>query len=489
MHHWERADQYYTYNLSPFFTPEETAEDIESRRKFLEFHYALGGLLMYRELHAAIRRFFQFTRSQPPRYELLPDTMDEIFQLYFKFRDPYDRHYVEFVSMYYFPDVEGVNSEYIIKNWICKYLALLFIRQYSIVPYLITMKPLEQPRLPETQQKRKMWIDNVEYFRTLVESTYQNQELLEKYKFGYINDDWCRENNKPTPKEFFDKLIQNLNELYEKAEVEQTIADEKRDEFINYSRDKIISTIDLYKPISNKDEINDDFKEFFITGQSIILDKSAFALNQAADHLNYHSFLADGVSEKYRSGISEVFFYQATKRYLLKKQHLPKGIEQLNINGKDYKIIAFGINNEYLKNLLPEYNEESKTYHNISIYSYPQCNFRLVRESLFVLRNEDLPRIDNIDVKQDEKEKYDLGILDEDRKLYASLLDLNRYNALREEIEKERPNEDMRRSVLAMIAFVSRIRWKKKMNMVSIRVYSEFREKGLPIDPKDIVAI
>ena len=60
-------------------------------------------------------------------------------------------------------ETEGLIADYLIKKWICEYIGLLFIRQYSIQPHLITMKPLELPSLPKNQTEKKVWLNNIEF--------------------------------------------------------------------------------------------------------------------------------------------------------------------------------------------------------------------------------------------------------------------------------------------------------------------------------------
>jgi hypothetical protein len=71
MNHWETCYQYYFYSL-PYIYQEydnsannfqvshqtEVDKRIAERLRFIEFHYALGGLLTYKERYACIKRIF-----------------------------------------------------------------------------------------------------------------------------------------------------------------------------------------------------------------------------------------------------------------------------------------------------------------------------------------------------------------------------------------------------------------------------------------------
>jgi len=52
-----------------------------------------------------------------------------------------------------------------------------------------------------------------------------------------------------------------------------------------------------------------------------------------------------------------------------------------------------------------------------------------------------------------------------------------------------RPNEDLNKSVYLSIAIGVRLRWHEEMNMVSLRIYSKYDERGLPNSPKEIESL
>src|SRR5690606_1284226 len=112
-------------------------------------HYALGGLLLYNQMYNCIKRIHSHTNSQPPKFELLPVSMYEIFKFYFRVRDPYDLNFPWISHVYPFPKLSGLNADGVIKRWISSYMALLFLRQYTLITYLITMRPLEYPQVPQ----------------------------------------------------------------------------------------------------------------------------------------------------------------------------------------------------------------------------------------------------------------------------------------------------------------------------------------------------
>jgi len=344
MNYWSNAHQYFSYQLqkiapkylnSPFnptkiINKKEIENRNAERERFIEFHYALGGLLLYKKRYSCVGRIFRYTTSIPPKYELLPETMGEIFKMYIEFRDPYEDKYTWISHTYPFPDLEGLNADYVIKKWITEYIGVLFVRQYSIQPYLITMKPLELPTIPKTQAKKKVWINNIDYFKTIAENILSNEKLLSETRLDFITDSWLEEEKKPTPQELIDLYKSQIESDYEKTEIEQEVSKIKKEEFETSSNQIIEKTVNFYAPINNQNKIENNFNNWFIYGERAVIDKSAFTDDQDSQHLNFDSFLADHIANKFQQGISETFFYTKSNSYLLKEKDIFPAIDKLN---------------------------------------------------------------------------------------------------------------------------------------------------------------
>ncbi len=497
IYYWERAHQHITYNLpiihadydyktGKIKNDDEIAKRNKERERFFEFHYALGGLLLYSNRFELIGRLFRYTTSIPPVYELLPNHMNEVFKQYFKFRDPYDDDYMRIRQRYYFPNLEGINSEYIIKNWICKYIAILFLRQYTLVPYLIIMKPLEYPTIPESQSEKKMWLDNLGHFKTMVADHFGNIQLIKTMGFEFLIDGKIEQTENPAPMAFLENLTKKVEKDYEQTELQQPIAENKKEAFISFTNQHLKSAFQSIIPLGNNRLTTVEYKDWFITGGNAIIDKNALAENQPAENINYHSFLAESLSDKFYDGISEIFYIQTRKRYLFKEEEFFKALDNLKLSPDRHIIVAFGIN-------LSKYDAFSnikglteKDYQGVPIYIFHRCNFNLAHQTLFVLQKDNLPSIDFLETEKSDIEKYSLVKINDTFNLYAQIIDLFRNEDLRNEIVQSRPSEDFMKSAMLNISFVIRFRWKKDMNMISLRLYSDYNERGLPNNPSEI---
>lgn len=493
---WETANQYFTYNLRridfEYKGGQITNNDLVTKRnqariRFLEFTYALGALLLYKKRYKCIARMFNFTNSIPPKSELLPSSMEDIINLYIKFRDPYDINYPWIFSKYYFPEIEGLIADYVVKNWICTYLAVLLIRQYSIVPYLITMTPLQFPPIPATQRERKVWLDNLDHLAKLVEDVLQDHELLDVLDYKFLTREWCQQNNKTYPSDFVKQLKTNVNIEYEKHEVEQDISSSKVDNFYSSTQKLLPTVFNLYNNINNPKKIEDQYNQLFIPGERAVIDKSSFSEDQYSEHINYDTFLAEGTANKIQRGVSEIFFNMKTKTYLINPNDIFTAIDKLDCNLTDYIIVGFGNYLEYYINDLKVPGLTSTKYKNLDLINFSQCNFQLLGESFFILNKSDLPNIENMEIDKDEIEKYSLVKIDKGLNIYASVLDFFKRKDLQEEYQKSSIDRDLNKSILLNIIFSTRIRWSKNIKVVQIRSFSKHRENGLPNDLKDII--
>ena len=505
VNHWETCHQYYTYSLDYIYQEYDNAANNfqvsnqevvnkrnSERQRFIEFHYALGGLLAYKERYSCIKRLFSHTQSQPPKYELLPESMNQIFKFYFEVRDPYDRKYTWISTQYPFPELSGLNADYVIKKWIMSYMAILFFRQYTIVPYLITMRPLDFPPTPNTQGEIKQWIDGLDFFKKLISEHLQNKELLKTLSLDFITPEWCNENQKPYPTTFIETFKANLEAAYHTNALTLPLSDEKISQFKSATKTIIESAVEKLQPINNATPIQDDNSDkWYVNGQKMVQSKDAFFENPEVHHMEFDSFLASVVSRSINEGLGEIFLRKMSKSYLLKPQDFFKAIDKLGIDDS-YVIVNFGINLDYFINTLNITGLSNDRYNNIQIYSFNGSH--VVRDSLFILKKSNLPNISTRSIAEDIIAKYSLIKISDTINLYSSVIDLNNtteevYN---EENKQDKSDEEIRKSVLLCIIISTEFKWKKKIELIQLRQYSEFFQKGIanklddvkPFDPE-----
>lgn len=495
LYHWGTAHQYITYNLKPI-TPDyniesgkieiSNKEQVEKRnierKKFFEFHYALGGLLTFSKRYHCLNRIFNYTTSQPPKYELLPESMNEIFEYYFNFRD--DIKYPWISSIYSFPGSEGIGADSIVKKWISKYLAILFLRQYTIFPYLITMKPLDYPSLPKHQGEKKVWIDGIDHFKKLVSELLESKELIKALNLEFITKEWCEENKKPYPTTFFEKLKDDLVKSYQKEAVEIQIDKEKEELFYKSSASILESKIGSLGVITSDYKIENEFNNWHINGLKMVFPKDAFVQKPEVHHIDFDSFLATVVARKIDDGVFSTFLLNRKKWYVLKEVDLFDAVKKLGLD-EQYFLINCGLNISYFRDSLNVSELIADKFDGLRIINLQ--NFGGVEPSLFAIKVNDLPNMLINEIDQDIREQYNLRRISEAHPIYSSVIDLNKASEeLIKELSYDKTEEELRKSVLLNIFMKMEIRWKKSPMVVQLIQYSEYRQKGLPNKLTDI---
>lgn len=497
---WINAHEHISYRLNyilpdyvsgeyPKMNNQKEYEDrIEQRKRFLQFIVALGGLLIYSKQYDIIQRCFKYTQDTPPKYDLLPETMNEIFEYYIHFLDPYSEHYPFMEFSYSFPRIEGFNADKEIKRYICKYIAVLFLRQYSITPYLSYMEPLAFPNIPKEQGEIKKWIENIDYFKLLVEEVYQDKQLLNEVGFGWLTNEWFIQNEKPHPLQFIDEFKKQLEQAFDINEKTQNLSKDKFQEFLNSSKKILERTFSEYDKLNNRKALNEDVEKGYIFGSSILLDRSVFADNQGVSNLNFDSILAGMISDRVKEIISNSFLIHRSAHYVLSPIDIFRAIDRLDIDS-GFVLIAFRLNFHHLINELKIEGLTENSYKGVEIRHFEYANYQTVANTIFLIKESDLPRIVYLDTSEDDKKKYDLtSPINSAYNLYANVIDLNKNIGLRTEEEKYR-GEDLSKKVLACIAFKIELQWKRNIDCISLRIYSEYTNTGILNNINDVKPI
>lgn len=486
---WANTSQYFDYRLNPitpdYFSHEgkivaKNKEQIdkrnEERNRFLEFHYALGGLLLYREKYKTLDYIFHYSQSQPPKYVLLPETTTEIFHWFENFRNEF-KHNTPIDTRYYYPELDNLGNRRQVNYWICSYIAILFLRQYSLHQYYTYQDFTAQPNLPNEVLELSSWLDSISYFEMCLKDVLSNKELLTELRYEKL----IEESSKA-----FSEFTSNLKEAIKNKIGEQKLnaelSEDKINQFYTKSKEIIRNAFDEYKSIfieKTESHLKSELK-LSLNGERTLMSKSAFTDNDIP-HLNYDSVFAGSIAtNKIKRLIPNAFLIAKTKRYLLNKSNVISAISKIIAGNND--IIIIGINLDYqLKRTLDKSN-----YKNI-IQNIPSTEYHS-QNTLFILRKNDLPAIEHKDLAEDEKSELQLKCINEELKIYASIIDINKEEnkAIKDKwnIENEPDNQDLK--VQIAIAFLCNILWKDEREIIQISIASEYKEQGIQNELNDV---
>ncbi len=482
--YWSRASQHYDTKLRPingddfdiesgtFGNQEEIKNRDKERLDFLEFNYAFGGLLMFKRNYSTIKYLFNHSSSMPPNYVLLPSSMTEIFTVLHLFSD--NNYLLENNIEFKYPfsgldDYWGQN----IREFINKYIALLFIREYSLTRIYTFQDFTSQPYLPDNNTDLNYWLKNVLLFEKTVDEISLNEKLVELLNYSGIVE---KNNIENTFTDFFEELKQRIQDKIEDNQINVDLHTPKVENFTEQTDLIINQALNKYEVIENAEDLSseDDVTKFGVNGLHTLYPKVAFTEDNS--HIDYDTFLANSVvTNQIDYFIPNSFHTTRTKRYLIKEQELKSAIKKLKLNDQ-YAIVA--INPSFGKlELLVEYKQ-----YIIEIHS---TNNR-VRDTFFILKKSDLPTIKNIEFNDDEILLNKLTT--RGNNIYSSVLDLNlaENKSIRERWLDNETESDLRKKVVLTIAFKTVIIWKNMRNVVQINIFSPYSEQGILNNPNDI---
>lgn len=487
LNHWQTAHQHIKFSLQRIYKEygnvgdnhivinENQVEKRNSERnKFLKFHYALGGLLMYYKKYDCINRCHNYTTSSPPDYELLPSSMYEIFMFYHSINDPYGHSNFGVFSEYHFPEIEGMNSDAIKQKWVTKYLSLLFLRQYKIHPYLITMRPLEIPSIKLEQSDMRMLIGSLDFFKSLIEETINDYVILKSFKLDFITQEWCKDNSKVYPLDLMDQIKAHLEKSYNSSIANATLDNVKIQQFYDSSSPIVEDAITSYSSINNIIDTEETDK-LYISGIKMLYSKDAFVETPEATYFDFDTFTAEQTSIKIKEGVATAFLHKITVTYLIKREDTFKAIEKLNIN-TDYVIICFGF---YINNFLKQFKADGlslSSYKGIPIYEFE--SYGVIKSSVFVIKKTDLPEITTNSLSKEVIDEYSLINIGKVHKVYSSILNLN--TAAESVRANLNFNEDeIGTSVILNILFNLEVKWKRKAEVIQLNIYNSYEQQGI----------
>ena len=481
---WSNSYQYIHYSF-PFIQPEYiyqpltiiNSEEVDQRKKerkdFLEFHYALGGLLLFKKQYETILDCLSYTQSMPASYPLLPQSMTEVFDWFDYFRNEYRQLENPIEYKYPFPGLNNMSSDRAVRTWICLYIVILFLRQYKLHPHLIIQDFTGLPSLPTDLNDLRSWNDSLEYFKTCLNELIKEKETLKKLNLNNLLESRFEEIS------FFIVNLENsIKSQISEVQLQTPLSQQKIDEFYFTSNQIISEAINQFSGITNPQMpvALDKQIRSVIQGVTTLFPKSAFTDNDIP-HFGFENAVADSaVRNQINNFLPNSFIVARTQRYTVSLDGVLNGLEKLIGENENVVIVAFNLSYG-LKEIL-----EKSRFTDI-LLEIPSSNYHH-KDFLFVLDKKDLPYLEHKDVGQEYIDKLKLTLLNPELKLYASVVDINLpENAVLKEENSNLDNEtDDSLKVLVTLAFVIVINWSKNRKIVQLNISSTFNEEGFAVD-------
>ena len=277
---------------------------------------------------------------------------------------------------------------------------------------------------------------------------------------------------------FLDILETSIEEAIEAARLNADIDYDKEWDFLINSKDAIVKALEKFDSIQNAAESfnGEPTISFGVNGIMNLFQKSAFTTGDIP-HLNADTILSQQiVYQNINYYIPNAFLSARKKRYLLRKEDLVNGIEKLGFDADRDVMAAMNLNIYGIDNF-------NKIEDNI--IRIPSTGLKNV---LFILPKADLPILKHKELEITEQKEHQLGILDENRKIYGSLIDLTQDINSRHREKWKNSNIDFATDlkVQLTIAFITEVVWKTNANVVQINVETSLKEQGIVNELSDI---
>ena len=472
---WAYSNQYFWTGLKEIAlnfdrsNEKEFIEREEERKRFLEFHYAVGGLLLYSKNYEALKYIFSYSQQSTPDYKLLPYNMKQIFEWIEFFRNEYKRIPIFIIGFtrYQFPNLDSAGTNRQVVFWICRYLCVLFIRQYKLLKTLYYSNTTNQPYLYDLSlMELYNWKESITYFKFCLNKVLEDREALEQLELWNTYELKYSEIDK-----FIIELEQSIDERISDKKKRAELSQEKIKQFYASSKKILENCLEEYLPINNPEDFDTDFKVTFL-GQRTLSNKSFF-VDDDIPCMGFDSSLADFISSySIPRDISNSFLIAKTNRYLLNNNNLLEGMDRVIQDKEDIVIIVFSGGYETTQKI-----ENSKYKENI-IY-LPAIDFK---NTIFILEKSNLPKIEKSDISEEVKQELQVKKISDKWNIYGTVIDIN---LPENEAIKEKWIDDInyyqkenKLQILLGLLFVGHIKFKSDRKIIQININNEFEELG-----------
>lgn len=499
--YWHKAHQYMNFCLEPIYPKYDQDFNVTNqtdinrrnteRERFLEFHYALGGLLMMKQKYTLINQLTSWTNQTPPKYVLVPETMEEVIKMFMEveqkggYMNPF---YYE--QKYPFPDISGVNANNIIKMWIKRYIAILFLRQYTLHEYFVYSRTLEMPNPPQTLPEKRKWIEELDVLKRFVIDYLSDTSCLKSLNLEELSSpDWFADNKKPNPGELIENLKDKVAYSAEQKKANQKL-DPKKIEQLNDASKKILTNcFDYYEQLfRNHIADSEPHKSLSYGGRYEISDKMAFAEDQDMGYANFDSIYAEIIATEFKHNMPSVFrVYYNTTYYILAEKDIFLAIDNLQLDCQKFTIVSVGVNlYSYKSNGVTTEGNGLWKYNGIPIVELGNTQIDAVNNSWFVMQNEDLPCIQHNEINEGIKNKYGLKLIDDKYHIYTNVIDLHENSDIQNEVREKTNIQDLDKSVLVCVDVNTEVQCKINAKCVQLKVFSQFDNIGNPNNPENV---
>jgi hypothetical protein len=496
--YWKSAHQYISIFRNREFERTDNNDLEKEKEEFLEFHYALGGMILYLKKYTLLKNLMNHSTSIPPSYYLVPETLVEVIFRYMKLGD-YEHKPFNIESKYPFPDFPGVFQSGLIISSIKRYLGILFLRQYTLHGQYYGGNRLVLPNEPQNLGEKNRWKREFKQLSEIINEYLDpsNKNILDEVGLGIIKGrDWFSKNNYKSPEKLIYNKIFEIELNFKKTKTEQPINVDKNEIFIKSSNNSLKHVFKYFSSIENEEKISKNYNKYFLTGDNYqLLPKTAFSDNQDVSYVDFESSAGKSAAISYSYSMSGLFLSMQPKSYLLNNTAVFKAISIATNDQNDLVIIALGVNIQFyvarfaIENLVWDDSSKKGSFNGIELISIDGYMHDFLRESFIIIKKADLPNVLKSKLSDAKISKYKLDIINKEEIIYAKILDLNQVEEIRNEISSVNQQVDLKQYCLCCVDFIREVRIRKDAKCIQIKVFYQFNDNGNPNKAEEVQPI
>jgi hypothetical protein len=405
--------------------------------------------------------------------------MSEIFYWFENFRNEFRNTGTPIDLIYYFPELDNLGNRRQVKYWICSYITVLFLRQYSLHQYYTFQNFTALPNLPDDLMELNSWFDGISFFEKCLNDILSNQALIAELEYKELV---ILKNQEFT--QFIKYLKLAIKGKINQQKLSANLAQDKINNFLTHSNKIITEGFNSYNTIfvaMNKELLKSELK-LSVTGATTLMSKAAFTDNDVP-HMNYDTVFAGSIVAEIKRLIPNSFFIAKTRRYLLNRGNILLALSKIIGHTSDVVIIAISLSYEIKE--VKEVLDKSIFKERVRYIESSEYHFQDV---IFVLRTKNLPAIEHRNIKEEEQRELQLVEINKDLKIYASVIDINKpeNKVIKDKWNLDNEPDNLDLKVQLAISFISVIYWRNDREIIQINLESEFREQGIQSDINEI---
>lgn len=452
----------------------------KERREFKEFHIALGGLLLYRKEYELLNQILYYTSSQPPRYVLIPGTLAEIISLYMDLLSFNPDSMYKYEQKYPFLGLQaGVRNNSIINGYIQKYLYILMLRLATLNCTNIYEDFYSLPVLPESLSGKNEWMENLPVLQKQIEQDFITlKEITRLLPLNYKH----AKDAKQRLLEILESFVNSLKLAITQQKTTQPLSEDEVLDFFRIASDAVEQEMNWITQVSTitKDDINGN-KFDCVARIRKLIPAEAFFDDKTIGYVNFKESFSSLTLYSFRNCWLRSFLYQPKQEYRVFPENLENAFKSLKLTDKQI-IIGFHFNwyDAYPKNLQQENDYQFKSPDNRLLYSFPGDPTIGFVDTVIILNKTDLPRLKLLDPPSNITDKLKMKCINEQYKLYASVIKLANNKQLLDEYINTGTyiKDDLKQAAMVCTELDAQILWKKNIYMVMIKVMNRFIDSG-----------